>query len=101
MTWLLMCLAIRGRKLKISLVFITQTYFAVPKDVRLNFTLYFIMKVPIKQEFQQGVFKNLSDIFFYESLQKIYCKVIFFLEINTTPASPTLLHFGKNHLERI
>ena len=57
MTWLLMCLAIRGRKLDISLVFITQTYFAVPKDVRQNFTLSFIMKIP-------SVFKNLSDIYF-------------------------------------
>ena len=57
MTWLLMCLAIRGRKLDISLVFITQTYFAVPKDSRQNFTLYFIMKIP-------SVFKNLSDIYF-------------------------------------
>ena len=39
-------LFIRGRKLNISIVFITQSYFKVPKDVRLNFTHFFIMKIP-------------------------------------------------------
>ena len=38
-------LFIRGRKLNISLVFITQSYFNVSKDVRLNTTLFFIMKI--------------------------------------------------------
>ena len=46
-------LFIRGRKLSISLVFITQSYFKVPKDVRLNTTHFFIMKIPNKREFQQ------------------------------------------------
>ena len=39
-------LFIRGRKLNISLVFITQSYFAVPKKNRLNSAHYFIMKIP-------------------------------------------------------
>ena len=39
-------LFIRGRKLHISLVFVMQSYFEVPKDVRLNTTLFFIMKIP-------------------------------------------------------
>ena len=39
-------LFVRGRKLNISLVFITQSYFKVPKDVRLNSTHFFIMKIP-------------------------------------------------------
>ena len=43
-------LFIRGRKLNISLVFITQVYFAAPKNIRLNSTHYFIMKIPNKQE---------------------------------------------------
>ena len=43
-------LVIRDRKLNISLVFITQSYFAVPKNIKLNSTLYFIMKIPNKQE---------------------------------------------------
>ena len=46
-------LIIRGRKLNISLVFITQSYFAVPKNIRLNFTHYFIMKIPSKPKLQQ------------------------------------------------
>ena len=36
----------RGRKLNISFVFIAQSYFAVPKNIRLNSTRYFIMKIP-------------------------------------------------------
>ena len=43
-------LFIRGRKLNISIVFITQSYFAVSKNIRLNSTQYFIMKIPNKQE---------------------------------------------------
>ena len=42
-------LFIRGRKLNISLVFITQTYFALPKNIRLNSTHYFIMEIPNKR----------------------------------------------------
>ena len=43
---------IRGRKLNNSLVFITQSYFAVSKTIRLNSTHYFIIKIPNKQELQ-------------------------------------------------
>ena len=43
-------LFIRGRKLNISLIFITQSYFKVPKDVRNNSTDFFIMKIPNKRE---------------------------------------------------
>ena len=43
-------LFIRYRKLNISLVFITQSYLSVPKDVRLNTTHYFIMKIYNKIE---------------------------------------------------
>ena len=42
-------LFIRGRKLKISLVLITHSYFTVPKNIRLNSMHYFIMKIPKKQ----------------------------------------------------
>ena len=41
-------LFIRGGKLNISLVFIKQPYFAVPKNIRINSTYYFIMKIPNK-----------------------------------------------------
>ena len=43
-------LFIRYRKLNISLAFITQSYFSVPKDVRLNSIHYLIMKINNKRE---------------------------------------------------
>ena len=46
-------LFIRGRKLNVSIVFITQSYFKLPKDVRLNSTHFFIMKILNKRELQQ------------------------------------------------
>ena len=64
-------LFIRGRKLNISLVFITQSYFNVPKDVRLNTTHFFIMKIPNKWELQQIALNHSSDIDFKDIL-KIY-----------------------------
>ena len=48
-------LFIRCRKLNISLVFITQSYFSVPKDVRGNSTYYLIMKINSKRELQNIV----------------------------------------------
>ena len=54
-------LFIRGRKLNISLVFITQSYFKVPKDVRLNTTHFFITKIPNKRELQQIALNHSSD----------------------------------------
>ena len=45
-------LFIRRRKLNISIVFITKSYFKVPKDVRFNSTHFFIMKIPNKRELQ-------------------------------------------------
>ena len=55
-------LLIRGRKLSISLVFITQSYFKFPKDVILNTTYFFIAKNPNKRELQQIVINHSSDI---------------------------------------
>ena len=55
-------LFIRGRKLNISLVFITQSYFKVPKDVRLNSIHFFIMKVSNKRELQQIALNTSSNI---------------------------------------
>ena len=66
-------LFIRGRKLNISLVFITQSYFKVPKDVRLNSTYFFIMKTPNKRELQQIALNHSSDINSKDSI-KIYKK---------------------------
>ena len=57
-------LLIRDTKLDISLVFIKKSYFAVPKNIRLNTTHYFIMKTPNKWELQQIAFNHSSDIDF-------------------------------------
>ena len=51
-------LFIKGRKLNISLDFITQSHYAVPKNIRLNSTHYFIMKIANKQALQQVAFKS-------------------------------------------
>ena len=66
-------LFIRGRKLNISIFFITQSYFKVPKDVRLNSTHFFIMKIPNKRELQQSALNHSSDIDFKDFMQ-IYKK---------------------------
>ena len=67
-------LFIRGGKLNISIVFITQSYFKVPKDVRLNSTHFLIMKTPNKKrELQQIALNHSSDIDFKDFL-KIFKK---------------------------
>ena len=43
-------LFIRGRKVNISFVFITQSYYTVPRNIRLNSTHYFFIKIPNKTE---------------------------------------------------
>ena len=68
-------LFIRGRKLNISLVFITQSYFAVPKNIRLNCTHYFVMKIPNKRKLQQIAFNHSSDIDF-QDFMNIYKSVL-------------------------
>ena len=73
-------LFIRGRKLNISIVFITQSYFKVPKDVRLNSTHFFIMKIPSKRELQQIVLNHSLDIDFKDFMRifKNTLRAIFF-----------------------
>ena len=55
-------LFIRCRKLNISLVFISQSYFKNPKDVRNNSTYLFTMKIPNKRELMQIAINHSSDI---------------------------------------
>ena len=64
-------LFLRCRKLNISLVFITQSYFAVPKNVRLNSTHYLIMKINNGRELQNIATKHSADID-YKNFMKIY-----------------------------
>ena len=63
-------LFIRGRKLNISIAFITQSYFKVPKDIRLNSTHFFIMKIPNKRELQQIALNHSSNIDFIKRFYK-------------------------------
>ena len=62
-------LFIRGSKLSISIVFITQSYFKVPKEVRLNTTHFFIMKIPNERELQQIAASHSFDIDFKDFIQ--------------------------------
>ena len=57
-------LLVRVMKVNISLVFIIQSHFAVSKNTRLNYTHYFIMRIPNKRELQQISFNHSSDIAF-------------------------------------
>ena len=94
-------LFIRGRKLNISIVFIMQSYFKVPKDVRLNSTHFFIMKIPNKRELQQIALNNSSDIDFkdFMKIYKKYTKEPYsFLVNDTTLPSNDPLRFRKNLL---
>ena len=68
-------LFIRGRKLNISLVFITRSYFKFLKVVRLNTNHFFIMKIPDKRELQQIAINHSSDIDFKEFIN-IYKKIL-------------------------
>ena len=90
-------LFIRGRKLNI-----TQSYFKVLKDVRLNSTHFFIMKIPNKKELQQIVLNHSSDIDFknFINIYKKYTKEPYsFLVNDTTLPSDNPLRFRKNLLE--
>ena len=92
-------LFIRGRKLNICLVFIIQSYFEVPKDIRLNSTHSFIMKTPNERELQQIALNHLLDINFIDFI-KIYknctAKPYSFFANDVMLASDNPLRFRKN-----
>ena len=97
-------LFIRGRKLNISLIFMTQSYFAVPKNIKLSSTRFFAMKIPNKRELQQIAFNDSSDIdfqYFLNLYKKCNAKPYSFLVIDTTLASDNPSRFRKNLWERI
>ena len=96
-------LFLRGRKLNISLVFIWQSYFKVPKTIRLNATHYFIMKIPNKRELQQIASNHSPDIDFkyFIKLYKDYTKELYsFLVNDTSLSSDNPLRFRKNLLQK-
>ena len=93
-------LFIRGRKLNISLVFITQSYYKVPKDVySQNSTNFFIMKIPNKRELQQISLNHSSSINskdFIKIYKKYTTEPYSFLINDTMLASDDPLRFRKN-----
>ena len=92
-------LFIGGRKHNISIAFITQSCFKVPKDVILNSKHFFIMKIPNKREL---ALNHSSDIDFKDFI-KIYKKCTAepysFLVNDTTLPSHDPLRFRKNLLK--
>ena len=95
-------LFIRGSKLNVSIVFITQSYFKVSKDVRLNSTHFFIMKIPNERDLQQIALNHSSDTDF-KDFMKIYkkctAKPYSFLVNDTTLPLDNPVSFTKNLLE--
>ena len=85
-------LFIRGRKLTISLVFITQPHFAVPKNIRLNFTHYLISKISNKEEFLQIPFDHSSN--FMNICKKCTSKLYSLLVNDTNLSSHNPLCFS-------
>ena len=93
---------IRGRKLNISLAFITQSYFKVPKDVRLNTSHFFITKISNKRELQQIAINHSSDInpkYFINIYRECTVEPFSFFVNDTTLASDNTLTFRKLFLE--
>ena len=94
----------RGRNLNICFLFLTQFYFAIVKDIRLNSTHYFITKIPNKRELQRITFNHSSDIEFkdFMNLHKTCTgKPHSFSVIDATLASANPSRFIDNLLERI
>ena len=95
-------LFIRGKKLNISLAFITQSYFKVPEDFRLNTTHFFIAKIPNNRELKEIARNHSSDIKtedFINISRERTAEPYSFLVNNTTLASDNPLRFRKNLFE--
>ena len=92
-------LFIRCRKLNFSLVFITQSYISVPKDLRLNSTHYLIMEINNKRELQNIAINDCADID-YQDFIKIYRECTRepynFLARDTMLPASNHLRFRKN-----
>ena len=97
-------LFIRCKKLNFSLVFITQSYFSVPKDVTLNSTHYLIMKTNNKRKLQNIAVYESTDID-YQDFMKIYRECTresySFLTIDTSLPASNPLRFRKNVFESL
>ena len=90
--------------MNISLVFITQSYFSVPKEVRLNSIHYLIMKINNKRELKNISTNHSADID-YKDFMNIYreCtnRPYYFLTIDSTLPANNPLRFRKNLLDSL
>ena len=75
-------LFIRCKKLSISLVFITQSYFSVPKDARLNSKHYLIMKINNRKELQNIAIDHSADIDYKDFMKYLHCLLITWTSMN-------------------
>ena len=94
----------RGTKLNICLAFFAKSYFPEPKNIRIDFTNYFIMKIPNRKDFQQIPFNQSSSINCRDLMnlkKKCTAKTYSFLVIYHTPSSDNTLSFRKNLLKRM
>ena len=89
------------KKVNISLVFITQSYFSVPKDVKLNSTHYLIKRINNRKKLQNIVINHSVDID-YNDFMRIYreCtrETYSFLTMDTTLSAGDPLRFRINLL---
>ena len=90
---------IRCRKLNISLLLITESYFSFPKDVRLNSTHYLIMKINNRKELQNIAINHCTDID-YNDFGRIYRECTrepySFLTVDATLPASDPLRFRKD-----
>ena len=94
-------LFIRCRKLNILLGFITQSYFSVPKDMRLNSTHYLVIKINNRKELQSIATNHSADIDnndFMKSYRECTKNLYSFLTIDTTLPANYPLRFRKHLL---
>ena len=95
-------LFIRCRKLNISLTFITQSYFSIRRELRINSTHYLTMKINNKRELQNIATNHYADIN-YQDFMKIYRECTKqpynFLTLDTTLPTSNPLRFRKQLFE--
>ena len=92
-------LFIRCRKLNISLCFLSQSYFSVPKDVKLNCTHYILFKLNNKGELRNIAINHSADIDYKDfiKISRVCTKEVFnFLTIDTTKDNKFIKNFDEN-----
>ena len=95
-------LFIRCRKLNIPLEFISQSYFSIPKEVRLNSTNYLIMMVRNKRQLQGIATDHSADIDFKDFMKSYRIRIsepYSFLTIDTTFPADNSLRFKGNLID--